>query len=185
MENSRKKEFFYVILFILVLITLVVGFTYTYYTLLVSDKEDSTQIKTGDISIKYIGGKDINASGLIPIYESTIDDEEYVYKKKFSVKSEGTLDQNLDIYISVTDNQFTYGSLKYDLYDSNNRKVSNGNIPSNGKILIKSDDYLESGMTKDYTVLIWLQENDTNQNNEQGSKFIGGFEIIAKQVELK
>ena len=83
MENSRKKELFYIILFILMLIIFVVGVTYTYYTLLVSDKEDSFQIKTGDISIKYIGGKDINASGLIPIYEPTIDDEEYVYKKKF------------------------------------------------------------------------------------------------------
>ena len=185
MENSRKKELICVILFVLMLITLVVGVTYTYYTLLVSDKEDSTQIKTGDISIKYIGGKDINASGLIPIYEPTIDDEEYVYKKKFSVKSDGSLDQNLDIYINVTDNQFTYGSLKYALYDSNNRKVSIGNVPSNGKALIKTGDYLESGKTNDYTVLIWLQENDTNQNNEQGSKFVGGFEIIAKQVELK
>ena len=51
MENSRKKELFYIILFILMLIILVVGVTYTYYTLLVSDKEDSLQIKTGDISL--------------------------------------------------------------------------------------------------------------------------------------
>lgn len=51
--------------------------------------------------------------------------------------------------------------------------------------MIASDLYLKSGATNNYTVLIWLQENNLNQDYEQGNSFIGGFEIIANQIKYE
>ena len=50
---------------------------------------------------------------------------------------------------------------------------------------MKDSEYLKSGEEKSYTVLIWLQDNNENQDYEQGNSFVGGFEIDARQVILK
>lgn len=186
MDNSKSnRDIFYFILLILTLITMLIGITFTYFALVSSEKKDSTKVKTGTLSINYIDGKNINTYLLLPINEPNLDSKYSVYKKKFSVKSDGTLDQTLDIYINITKNNFTNNALKFALYDSNNKKISTGFIPTSGQVLITSNDYLKSGETKNYTVLIWLQENNQNQDYEQNSTFIGGFEIAAKQLELK
>lgn len=186
MYNSKsKKDIFYLILLILTLIVMVVGVTFTYYSLMTSEKKDSTQIRTGTLSINYIDGSEIDTYALLPIDEPSIDSVYSVYKKNFSVESDGTLDQNLDIYINVTKNGFTNNSLKFSLYDSNNNKIATGSIPSSGEVLMISNDYLKSGSTNYYTVLIWLQENNMNQDHEQNKVFIGGFDITANQIELK
>ena len=44
---------------------------------------------------------------------------------------------------------------------------------------------LKSNNTKDFTVLIWLQENNQNQDYEQGKSFTGGFDITATQVKYE
>lgn len=186
MDNSKSnRDIFYFILLLLTLITMLIGITFTYFALVSSEKKDSTKIKTGTLSINYIDGKDINSYLFFPIDEPTLESKHSVYKKKFSVKSDGTLDQTLDIYINITKNDFTNNALKFALYDSNNKKISTGSIPTSGQILIASNDYLKSGETKNYTVLIWLQENNRNQDYEKNSTFVGGFEIAAKQLELK
>lgn len=186
MYNSKsKKDIFYLILLILTLLTMIVGITFTFYALMASDEKDSTQIKTGILSINYIDGKAIDTYALLPTDEPNLDSKFSVYKKHFSVKSDGTLDQTLDIYIKVTENEFANDSLKYSLYNSNGEKISVGTIPSSGKVLMKSGDYLKSGETNNYTVLIWLQENNMNQDYEQGKSFVGGFDITATQIELK
>jgi len=186
MENSKgKRDIFYLILLILTLITFVVGITFTYYSLLASENEDSTKIKTGTLSINYIDGKAINTYQLLPINEPTLDSKYSVYKKNFSVKSSGTLDQMLNLYINVTDNEFSNNALKFALYNSNDEKISDGFIPSSGKVLMKSGDYLASGGINSYTVLIWFQENNMNQDYESGNTFVGGFDIVANQIELR
>ena len=186
MENSKgKRDIFYLILLILTLITFIVGITFTYYSLLVSEKEDGTHIKTGTLSINYIDGKAINTYQLLPINEPTLNSKYSVLKKSFSVKSSGTLDQMLDLYINVTENQFSNNALKFSLYNSQNKKISDGFIPSSGKVLMKSSDYLISGGINNYTVLIWLQENNVNQDYESGNTFVGGFDIVANQIELR
>ena len=37
--------------------------------------------------------------------------------------------------------------------------------------------------TKKFTVLIWLQENNLNQDYEKGKSFSGGFDIEAQQLK--
>lgn len=185
MKSRSKSDIFYFILLVLTLITMCIGITFTYFSLLSSEKKDSTQIRTGTLSINYIDGKEIDTYSLLPIYEPNLNSTYSVYKKKFSVKSDGTLDQNLDIYINVTENQFVNNALKFAIYDSSNKKLSTGSIPKFGKVLLTSNFYLKSGDTENFTVLIWLGENNQNQDYEQGKTFVGGFDITANQIKYE
>lgn len=187
MKSKSKNDIFYFILLILTMITMVVGVTFTYYALIAKEKDDSTKLKAGSISINYIDGMAIDTHFLLPIDEPTLNTEYSVYKKKFSVKSDGTLDQTLDLYIKVTDNKFDNNALKYALYDSSNNKISTGYLPSakGSKVLMASGILLKSNNTKDFTVLIWLQENNQNQDSQQGKTFIGGFDITATQIKYQ
>ena len=36
-----------------------------------------------------------------------------------------------------------------------------------------------------YTVLIWLQDDNTDQNYEMGNTFVGGFDIDAQQIKYQ
>ena len=160
-------------------------FTFTYFSLIAKEKKDSTKIQTGTISINYIDGKEINTYALLPIDEPTLNTKYSVYQKRFSISSNGTLDQYMDMYIDVTKNEFAPSALGFILYDSDNNKIAKGWIPKVGKVLMASNIYLKSGETKNFTVLIWLQENNQNQDYEQGNTFVGGFDIDARQIKYE
>lgn len=186
MNNSKSKnDIFYLILLVLTIITMLVGITFTYFSLIAKEKEDSTKIQTGTISINYIDGKEINTYALLPIDEPTLNTKYSVYQKRFSISSDGTLDQYMDMYIDVTKNEFAPSALGFILYDSDNNKIAKGWIPKVGKVLMASNIYLKSGETKNFTVLIWLQENNQNQDYEQGNTFVGGFDIDARQIKYE
>lgn len=184
-ESKSKKDIFYLILLILTMLTMVVGITFTYFSLLAKEKKDSTQIRTGTLAIDYIDGREIDTYLLLPITEPTLNSKYSVYKKKFSVSSKGTLAQNLDLYINVTENKFTDRALGFALYDEYGNKLSVGSIPKTGSVLMDSGLYLDSGAKRSFTVLIWLKENYQNQDYEQGRTFIGGFDITATQVKYE
>ena len=185
MQSKSKSDVFYLILLVLTLITMVIGITFTYFSFVAKEKEHNTKIQTGILSINYVDGESISGSGLIPINEPNLDTDYAVYKKKFSVRSKGTLDQVLDIYINVTKNDFSSNALRFALYNNQNKKIATGIIPSSSSVLLISEDYLKSNSTNDYTVLIWLQENNTNQNYEANNMFVGGFDITARQVKYE
>ena len=90
MQSKSKSDVFYLILLVLTLITMVIGITFTYFSLVAKEKEDNTKIQTGILSINYVDGESIGGSGLIPINEPNLDTDYAVYKKKFSVRSKGT-----------------------------------------------------------------------------------------------
>lgn len=186
MNNSKSRtDIFYFIVLILTLLIMIVGVTFTYFSLIASEKEDSTKIKTGTLAINYIDGIAIDTYTLMPINEPNLTTKYSVYKKSFSVKSTGTLDQQLNISMFVTDNEFDDKALCYALYDSNGYKISKGTIPKSGDILIGSDIYLKSNEQKTFTVLIWLQENNKDQDYEMGNTFKGGFNIDASQIKYQ
>ena len=186
MNNSKSRtDIFYFIVLILTLVIMIVGVTFTYFSLIASDEEDSTKIKTGTLAINYIDGIAIDTYALMPINEPNLSTKYSVYKKSFSVQSSGTLDQTLNISMFVTDNDFDDKALSYALYDSTGYKISNNSIPKTGDILIGSNIYLKSNEKKTFTVLIWLQENNKNQDYEMGNTFKGGFNIDASQIKYQ
>ena len=183
MENSKKYNMLYLVVLILAIIIMFIGMTVTYFALVSKDKDDSTEIRTGTLSINYVDGKTINAHDLYPINEPGLNDELYVYKKNFSITSDGTLDQNMDIYIDITNNEFVQNHLMYALYEQNGNKVASNAIPKEGKVLLASNVFLKSGETKSYTVILWLKETGENQNIQQDCHFTGKFDIIAQQIK--
>ena len=185
MESRKKNEIFYLILLVLTIITMCIGITFTYFSIIAREKKDSTQIRTGVLEINYIDGRVIDTYALLPIYEPNINSTYSVYKKKFAVRSTGTLDQTLDINIDVTNNEFTSNELKFAIYDSNNNKIGTGSIPYSGSVRIASGIYLKAKEEKTFTVLIWLGENGENQDIEQGKTFVGGFDITANQIKYE
>lgn len=186
MNSKSKNDVFYLILLILTMIIMVVGITFTRLAMLAKEDDDSTKVQTGSIAIDYIDGKNINSDGgiLLPRYEPNINEDYAVYKKRFFIQSSGTLDQNLAIYINISKNEFKNNVLRFSLYNSEKGKIGMGMIPSSGKFLI-GEDYLKSNMTNEYTLVIWLNENGTNQNDEMGKRLVGGFDIDASQIKYE
>lgn len=184
-KSKSKNDMFYLIVLILTLITMVVGITFTYFSLIKSEEKDSTKIQTGLLSINYIDGKSVDTYALLPIEEPTLNTKWSVYKKEFAVSSDGSLDQTLDIYLKITKNEFTSNSLRFAIYDSEENKLATGQIPSEGQVLMKSGIFLKSQETKTFTVLIWLQDNNENQDIDEGKKFVGGFDITATQIKYE
>lgn len=187
MNNSKSRtDIFYFIVLILTLVIMIVGVTFTYFSLIASEKEDSTKIKTGTLAINYIDGQEINTYALLPISEPNLNTKYSTYKKSFSISSSNsTLDQNFNIYIDVTNNEFDNNALGFILYDANGNRISSGNIPSSGKVLLASNLELKTGENKSYTVLIWLQDNGKNQDYEQGKNFAGEFYITTEQIKYE
>lgn len=185
-SRSKKNDIFYLILLVFTLITMIIGITFTSFMLFTTEKEDNTRVETGSIAINYIDGKDINTYALLPISEPNLNTKYSTYKKNFAITSSGsTIDQNFDIYIDVTNNEFSNNALGFILYDANGNVVSRGTIPSSGRVLVASSISLKSNETLNYTLLIWLQDNNENQDYEQGKSFTGGFYIDTKQIKYK
>ena len=185
-SRSKKNDIFYLILLVFTLITMIIGITFTSFMLFTTEKEDDTRVETGSIAINYIDGKDINTYALLPISEPNLNTKYSTYKKNFAITSSGsTIDQNFDIYIDVANNEFSNNALGFILYDANGNVVSRGTIPSSGRVLVASSISLKSNETLNYTLLIWLQDNNDNQDYEQGKSFTGGFYIDAQQIKYK
>ena len=77
--SKSKNDIFYLIVLILTIITLMVGITFTYFSLVAKEKDDSTKVKTGSIAINYIDGASINSNGLIPRKEPSLGENYAVY----------------------------------------------------------------------------------------------------------
>lgn len=188
MEDSkrRKNDIFYLLLLFFTLITMIIGITFTSFLLLAKEDDDSTKVQTGTLAINYIDGQEIDTYALLPISEPNLNTKYSTYKKSFSISSSNsTLDQNFSIYIDVTNNEFDNDALCFILYDANGNRISSGNIPSSGKVLLASNIELKTGDNKSYTVLIWLQDNGKNQDYEQGKNFSGEFYITTKQIKYE
>lgn len=183
--SSRKKDLFYLILLLLTMVTMIIGITFTYFSLLAKEKTDNTIVKAGVLAINYIDGQTINTYALLPTNEPDLDTKYSVYRKTFAVSSTGTLDQNLDIYLNITRSDFADGDLRYSFYDSTGNKVSTGPIPNNGNILLGSNIFLTAGSAKTFTILIWLQDGPNNDDYDDDDYFVAGFDVEARQVELQ
>ena len=185
MDKSKNYNILYLVVLVLALIIMVIGISFAVYSLSGKEKDDSTQIRTGTLSVNYTDGKTINVHDLFPITEPKLEDTLYVYKKNFTITNNGTLDETINIYIKITKNEFVSNHLMYSLYDSKGNKITSSSFSNEGNKLITSDVFLKSNESKSYTMLIWLNETFENQNNEQKCNFTGQFDIWAEQIKYK
>ena len=185
MSINNKKNVFYIISLILTLLVFVAASTFAYFSVVASREKDSTKIYTGTVMINYHQGDVIKGEKIVPSSdfdgskEPNINTELNVYKNNFSVSNSGTLPVKLDISIDISNNEFSHNILKYILFDSNGGKLATGSIPKSDKLNIISNLYLKNNSNNNYTLTIWLEDNGTDQNIEQGRTFSGKIVVNA------
>lgn len=186
MSINNKKNIYYIISLILTLLIFVAASTFAYFSMVASREKDSTQIYTGTVMINYHQGDIIKGENLVPGTDfgngskvPNINTEHNVYKNNFSVSNSGTLPVKVDININISNNEFSHNILKYILFDSNGGKLATGSIPKTGNIQVINNLYLRNNTTGNYTIMIWLEDNGTDQNIEQGKTFNGKIVVNA------
>ena len=56
-------------------------------------------------------------------------------------------------------------------------------MPKSGKVNLANNMYLASGATATYTLVIWLDNTNYNQNSEMGIIITGKINAFAKQIK--
>lgn len=183
MESSEeKKKIFYTIVLILTLITMIVGATLAYFSLVGSQKEEGTVLYTGKLEINYIDGVYIKNPELIPMRTPNYNTYKGVYRNRFSVASSGTLEQTIDVELQMSKNEFIEDTVKYIIFNDKGEKMNSGTVPKEGKVTLASNMYLEPTGTAHYTLMIWLNNTNFNQNEEMGKIITGRINVHSKQL---
>ena len=134
MESSEsKKRIFYMIVLILTLLTMIIGATLAYFSLIASQKEEGTVLYTGKLEINYIDGVYIKNPELFPLDTPNYNTTKGVYRNSFKVASSGTLDQTISLEIEIGVNEFSESALKYIIFNDKGEKITSGDMPKTGK----------------------------------------------------
>lgn len=180
-NTAGKKDFFYIIVLILTLITVIVGATFALYALIFSQKEGTSAVYTGTFSIEYLSGNIIDCNLLYPTEKPTLETEKNVYKNKFRIKNTGSLDSKLEIIIDINNNEFSNKTLKYSLYNEASEEIADGYIEGKISAKLASNIELDNNMTEEYTLIIWIAENGQDQNKEMKKNLTGLIRVDASQ----
>ena len=180
-SHTNKKDFFYIIVLILTFITFVVGMTFAIYSWIFSQKEGSSAVYTGTLSIEYFSSNIVNFNSLYPIKKPSYDSTENVYKNDFRVTNTGSLDGIVQVVIDVSKNQFSDNVMKYLLYNSDKEELISGYLNGEDNIILIDKMLIENNSSERFMLIIWLNESDDNQNSEMRKTFIGTIEVNASQ----
>lgn len=178
---ADKKDIFYIIVLILTFITVIVGAAFALYSLIFSQKEGSSAVYTGTLSIEYLSGNIINCNLLYPTEKPNFETEKNVYKNKFKVTNTGSLDSLLEIIVDIDKNEFSNQTLKYSLYTQEGEELSEGYIEGKKTSIIARNIYLENNSAEEYVLIIWIGENGQNQNQEMKKNLTGLIRVDASQ----
>lgn len=180
-NTADKKDIFYVIVLILTFITVIVGTAFAIYSFIFSQKEGTSAVYTGTLSIEYLSGQIINCNLLYPTEKPDINTEKNIYKNNFRVKNTGSLDSTIDISIQINQNEFSNETLKYALYDDDNTELAEGFIEGKNSAPIINNMILENNETAEFNLIIWIAENGQNQNQEMKKNLTGLIKVDANQ----
>ena len=61
-----------------------------------------------------------------------------------------------------------YNTIRYKLFDNNGNSISTGYVNGTNTVKIADAKYLEHVTKQKYTLMLWIQENEENQDNEKG-----------------
>ena len=180
-SHANRKDFFYIVVLILTFITVVVGMTFAIYAWIFRHEEGSSAVYTGTLSVEYLSGNIINVNLLWPISKPSFDTTAKVYRNDFKITNTGNLTGIMDLHIDVELNDFSLDTLKYVLYTSSGDELSSGFLNGEEDTIIASNIVLEGGKKENYILIIWLQENNENQNTEMRKDFMGSIYVDATQ----
>ena len=180
-KNSNNRLVLIVI--ILVLVVMILSASYAYFILLVSKEEDSTQLYTGTLEVKYKQNNIIYEDSLYPRNEPTsLDDDHWAYVNSFTITNTGTLDGYMTIKLDVSENEFPDDALKYKIYNGNGDVFMSGSISSLDSYKLAENLFVRSGESASYSIQIWLEETGIQQNRSSGKKFVAAIDVFEKQI---
>jgi hypothetical protein len=86
--------------------------------------------------------------------------------------------------MEITKNEFSPNALMYAVYSSNKNELARGYLPQDGTVNLVDNVYLEYNGTATYTVIVWWQDDGTNQDDNQGKQFktkisVNDYETVA------
>jgi len=175
-----KKEKILIVFYLVMIFFLGLGITFSFFLLAASAEEDSTRLYAGRLDINYIQGNEVNVKPLQPIPEPGFNETENIYINKFFVKSDGTLEQNVQIGFDVFSNQFSKDMIRFKLYTGEGEELSTGYLNEGYEVLI-DNMYFEPVEQREFALYLWLEEKPFDQSQEMENKLIGTIRVKAKQ----
>ena len=182
-DTSKRKRVFFMIVLFLTLIVMIISATLAYYKLIASQKKEGTVLYTGYLQINYVDGVYIRNPDLYPVTNVNFNTYDKVYRNTFSINSSGTLNQTLSVDMEVTKNEFSPGALQYVVYSSKGNELGRGTVPESGIVNLAENVYLEYNGVATYTIIVWWQDNGTNQAHEAGHTISGKITAYSKQTK--
>lgn len=179
--HASRKDFFYIIILILTFITVIVGAAFALYAFLYSQKEGSSAVYTGTLSIEYLSGEIINCNYLYPTNNPRVSSDKNVYRNNFRVRNTGSLDSLLQIKVDINHNEFSNNTLMYSIYNSDEEELSNGYIEGTSVNIVGNNILLKANSEEEYVLVIWIKESGTNQNSEMRKNLSGTIQVDASQ----
>jgi len=174
-----KNEKILIYFYLLIIVLLGLSISFSFFLLADSAEKDTTKVYAGRIDVKYKQGENIIAETLYPIPEPDFDEKEKIYKTNFSIATEGTLEQTVQIGFKISKNEFNDDMIRYALYSNDGKKLSTGYL-NQGIVVLLDNIYFKEKEEREYVFIIWLEEKSYEQQ-EQGKKLTGSFVINSKQ----
>lgn len=175
-----KKEKIVLVIYLFIIFILGLGISFSFFILADSNEKNSTRVYAGTLNINYIQGDQITTSKLQPITEPDFYATSEVYRNRFSVKTEGTLEQTVTIEFEILENEFSSDMLRYAFYNGDGEKISTGYLNS-GSVTLEENVYFDSNEIRDYVLIIWLEEQTSDQSAEQGCSMSGKMHVYSRQ----
>ena len=171
--NKKKIT---IIISAMVLLILVAGASYAYYSATVKENNKTeTVIKTNELEIVYTGTEEINVSDIVPGDSFT---------KKFTVENTSNVPVTYNIYLEDVTNEFNE-DLIYSLKDKDGEVITEEVLPSTSdKTYLITDIEIDSNELKEYEMAIEFKYSDKDQNKLQGKTFNATLGVDTTPVKI-
>ncbi len=160
---------------ILLAISILIGFSYSYYVANVKYVNNTETVILSDVlNLIFDDTKEINVEDIIPGDSFT---------KTFTVENTSDKATTFNILFNSTINEFNR-DLVYELYEGDKLVVSTSLTPKTGDIsYIKQNISIDATAKKEYTLKItFIYKESEDQNDLQGKKFSSTIEINTTQI---
>ena len=182
MDVNRNKKISIIITSLPLVLLLIIGASYAYF----SNKgvSDERGVQAGTLRIVYTDNTEgtVEIDDIVPIYDTEIKEE--ANKFAFNIDNTGTSQAYVDIKLTdiVMDPELSNLEFKWALY-SGDTKISNGNFRNvtNNELLLTKNIELPQLDNKNYELYIWISENDLDQSILMNKTFSSEITVEGNQ----
>ena len=177
-EKKFNKRIVFSVVAVILLIAVVAGATYAYFSAGASSTAQTVTTATMDLAFDD-STPIVNATNITPMRQADIQTK--AAKKSFTVINNGTQPMYLQMKLTDVDMDPQLKDLwfRWALYEEGTR-IGIGTFDEAGtEVFMQQNMVLEAGASnaKNYDLYIWIEESDENQNAMQGKSFSGKITV--------